>query len=243
MLQATGDLRLQNEPLAAGWIVGVGVEDLLQRHLAVQLGVQRDEDGPQAALGMGPQHPEPLAVAGGRAHRVGGGTVRVSLLLGRARADLSERGVDLRVTELSQALAGGRADAEGGQAPLGVAAVAPEVLEDQSLHQGQAVGRQGALLGQDRGHGSVSGLGPGMEGSHELSLVDQPGLERQQAEEEVARGVGVGHVMGLLDVGPGRGHSVPDEESRRSGRDPHRLDYRRTDHPMQPGRGRLAQVS
>src|SRR5262249_17971172 len=35
----------------------------------------------------------------------------------------------------------------------------------------------------------VAGLGPGMEGGHELGLVDQPRLERQQAEEEVARGV------------------------------------------------------
>src|SRR5262249_49573381 len=65
--------------------------------------------------------------------------------------------------------------------------VAPEVLDDQSLHQGHAGGREGAVLGQDLGHGAVRCLGPSMEGGDELGLVDQPRLERQQAEEQVAR--------------------------------------------------------
>jgi hypothetical protein len=46
MLQAAGDLRLDEEPLAAGGVVGVRIEDLLQCHLAVQLLVEGDEDGP-----------------------------------------------------------------------------------------------------------------------------------------------------------------------------------------------------
>ena len=38
------------------------VEDLLEGDLAVQLGVERDEDGAQAAAGVGPQDAEPLPV-------------------------------------------------------------------------------------------------------------------------------------------------------------------------------------
>jgi hypothetical protein len=62
MLQSAGDLGLQQEPLAAGRVVGVIVEDLLQRHLAMQLGVQRHEDGTESASGVGAEHPKPLAV-------------------------------------------------------------------------------------------------------------------------------------------------------------------------------------
>ena len=43
VLQAAGDLRLDQEPRAADGIVGMAVEDLLEGHLAVQLGVERDE--------------------------------------------------------------------------------------------------------------------------------------------------------------------------------------------------------
>ena len=66
VLQPAGDLGLEQEPLAAGRVVGVRLEDLLERHLAVQLAVQGDEDRAQAAPGVGPQDAEPLAVGGGR---------------------------------------------------------------------------------------------------------------------------------------------------------------------------------
>ena len=65
VLEAAGDLGLEDEPGAAGGVVGVVVEDLLERDLAVQLGVERDEDRAQPAAGVGPQDAEPLAVAGG----------------------------------------------------------------------------------------------------------------------------------------------------------------------------------
>jgi hypothetical protein len=103
---------------------------------------------------------------------------------------MGQRGVEFEIADLCQALASGPADADGGEAPLEVAAVTPEMLDDESLHEGQAGGIQSALLGQDLRHGAVPGLGPGMEGGDELGLTDQPRLERQQAEEQVARGVG-----------------------------------------------------
>ena len=42
--------------------------------------------------------------------------------------------------------------------------------------------------------------GPGLEGGDELGLVDQPVLQRQQAEEQVARWIGVRRHGGQLLV-------------------------------------------
>ena len=78
VLQAAGDLRLHQEPLAADRVVGVLVEDLLERHLAVQFAVERHEDGAQAASGMRPEDPEPLAVGSGGADKIGAGAVGVA---------------------------------------------------------------------------------------------------------------------------------------------------------------------
>ena len=86
VLQAAGDLGLEQEAGPAGRVVGVLVEDLLERHLAVELGVEGDEDGAQAAPGVGPQDAEPLAVGGGGAHGVAGRAVG-----GRRRRPEGER--------------------------------------------------------------------------------------------------------------------------------------------------------
>ena len=66
MLQPAGDLGFQQEPGAALGIVGALGFDLLQRHLALELGVERDRDLADAALGVGPEDPEADAF-GGRA--------------------------------------------------------------------------------------------------------------------------------------------------------------------------------
>jgi hypothetical protein len=58
MLQPAGDLGFEQKPLPADWIVSVVVEDLLQRHLTVQLAVECHEDGAQAALGEGTEDAE-----------------------------------------------------------------------------------------------------------------------------------------------------------------------------------------
>jgi hypothetical protein len=58
-------------------VVGVVVEDLLERDLVVQFAVERHEDGPQTAAGMRSEDAEPLAVGGGRAHRNTAGAVGV----------------------------------------------------------------------------------------------------------------------------------------------------------------------
>ena len=85
MLQPAGDLGLDQEPLAADGVVGVLVEDLLERHLAVELGIQGHKNGAQAALGVGPQHAKPLARGGGRPERVAGRAVGVGFGVGVCR--------------------------------------------------------------------------------------------------------------------------------------------------------------
>src|SRR4051794_25344165 len=64
MFQAAGDLRLEQEALATDRVVGMMVEYLLQRDLAVQLRIEGNEDRPQTASSVRPQDAESLAVAG-----------------------------------------------------------------------------------------------------------------------------------------------------------------------------------
>ena len=79
MLKPAGDLGLEQEPLAADRVVGMLIKDLLERDLAMELGIERHEYGAQAAARMRTQHAEPLAVGRGRAHGVIDGTVGIGL--------------------------------------------------------------------------------------------------------------------------------------------------------------------
>ena len=75
------------------------VEDLFQRDLSVQLGIQGHEDGAQAAAGMRAQDAEPLAVGGGRADGKVGGAVGIFTGRGQSRAEPSDRGLELGIAE------------------------------------------------------------------------------------------------------------------------------------------------
>ncbi len=77
VLQPAGDLGLDQKPLTADRVVGVVVEDLLERHLAVQLAIQGHEHRAQPAARVRPQDAETLTVACGRADGVTGGAVGV----------------------------------------------------------------------------------------------------------------------------------------------------------------------
>ena len=198
VLQAAGHLRLEQEPLAHGWFVRVFLEDLLEGDLAVQLGVERHEDGAQSALGVGPEHAEPLALAGGRAYGVACGGVGVELAraLGRSGAgpDAGQAGLDVGVCDPGQPLAGRAAKLERRQGPLGVAAVAVEVSLGQRV-QHRAVGRRdGALVHQKAGQRLARGGRPGSKSGDELVAADHPVVQGEQAEEEVAvRVIAAGH--------------------------------------------------
>ena len=71
-------------------VVGVMVLDLLERHLAIELGIHRHEDGAQAALGVRPEHAESLAVGGSGAD--GGAGRAVGLTVGLVAASIPGRG-------------------------------------------------------------------------------------------------------------------------------------------------------
>jgi hypothetical protein len=189
MLQPAGDLGLEQEAAPTGGVVGVLVEDLLERHLAVELGVQRDEDGAQAAPGMGPHDPEPLAVGGRRAQRIAGRAVGVAVVgRGAARGDLAERPLDVRVLHGGQALERGLAGGDVGQAPRDVAAVRLDVQVGQGLDHRPLGVAQVAQGDEVVGQGSRLVAGPGMKSGHELGRLDQASLQREQAEQEVAFG-------------------------------------------------------
>ena len=79
MLEPAGDLGLDEEPLAAGRVVGVMVEDLLECDFSVQLDVQRHEDRPQPSSGVRPQDPEPLAPRGCRPDGVAACVIDVAI--------------------------------------------------------------------------------------------------------------------------------------------------------------------
>ena len=222
MFEPAGDLGLDQEPLAAGRVVGVVVEDLLERHLAVQLGVEGHEDRAQAAPGVRPEHAEPLAVAGGRADGVGGRAVSVAVL-GRAvcRADVAERRLDLRVANPRQALPRRLAGRNRGQALLHVAAVGFQVNLGQRFQQRPPGAGQVAAGFQVVGQAPGLVERPGLEGGHELALVDDPVLKREQSEEEMAVGGGghgeaPGH--GVVPGKPDHGNGARSRGERRDGR-------------------------
>jgi hypothetical protein len=68
-----------------------------------------------------------------------------------------------------------------------------QVGGDEGIDDRTAAGVEGALGHEQVGDGVGFVEGPGAERGDRLRLVDQPVLERDQAEEEVMVGVGGGH--------------------------------------------------
>jgi hypothetical protein len=158
----------------------VGVEDLLQGHLAVQFLVQRDEDRPQAAAGVGPEDAEPLAVGGGRADGVAGGPLGVAIVPGRSRADAGEGDADVGVADAGQFFAGRAAGGDRRQAPLGIAMLL-DVQGRQRLDRGPLGGVEVAQGDEVIGQRPALVAGPGPEGVDELVLVDQGVLQGEDS--------------------------------------------------------------
>ncbi len=86
VLEPAGDLGLDEKPVAAGRVVGVAVEDLLEGDLAVQLAIERHEHLPQTTPGVRAEHAEPLTVGRRCPNRERGGAVSVGF--GRAGGDV-----------------------------------------------------------------------------------------------------------------------------------------------------------
>jgi hypothetical protein len=178
MLEPAGDLGFDQEPAAARRVIGVAVEDLLESDLAVQLAIQRHEHRSQPAPGVRLQDAEALAAGRGGADGVRGGAVRGSLaiLLGGSESDMSQGSLDVGIAEPSQALVSGAAGRDGRQASLDI-----PVLGDVQAHH-RVDDDPLAVVKMTEGDemvGQSTGLveGPGLEGGHELDLVDQTILE------------------------------------------------------------------
>src|SRR5262249_40052976 len=158
------------------------------RYLAMQLLVQGHEDSSQATFGVGAEDAEPLALAGGGADAVGGGALGVAVRLGRVRGELRQGAAEVRVADPGEALLGGATGGEGGQALLEVAAVLLEVEGGQGLEGGPLGVVEVTAADQEIGKQSILGAAPGLEGGDELALIDQPVLQGEQAEEQIALG-------------------------------------------------------
>ena len=90
---------------------------------------------------------------------------------------MAQTHLDVGIGNAGQTRASGAAGRDGGQAFLGV----PAVLLDVACHKGID---SGAIVSIEVAAGDeVVGEGPGLEGGHELALVDQADLQRQQTEE------------------------------------------------------------
>ena len=195
VLEAAGDLGLDEEAVSAGGVVGAVVEDLLEGDLAVELGVEGNEDRAQAASGVRPEDAEPLSVGGGRADGIGAGAVGVIVVVGRAqrRADVPEGRLDVRAAGRARAFASRASDGQDGKALTGVAAECLDMQAGDGLDGGAARGIEVAEVDKVVGQGSALVASPGGEGREQRPLVDQSVLQGQQTEEKVAIGIDGGH--------------------------------------------------
>ncbi len=190
VLQPAGHLGLELEPGSVPRVVGEAVLDLLERHVAVQLGIQGHEDLAQPSPGMRTEDAEPSA--GGRrlAHRGrGDGPIRIIVLMRTRGGDVGEALLDFRVGDPGQVVAHRADRAECGQALLGVVAVHPDVLFDERLQELPARRREGAAIQEDPAQPARTVGHPRVEGTQQGVAIDEVILERQQPQQEVTRGV------------------------------------------------------
>ena len=162
MFQLARDLGFQQEAGAAGDVVGLLRQDLLERDLAVELAVERHADHPDTAPGVRPQGAEATAVGtrspetrspetrGPVGRRVGvalGAECRFGRVADRRTVvDQAggpvQRGLDVGIPQVPQAGHQCRRRGDRGQAPLGIAAVLLEMAPHQALQNGAILRRE-----------------------------------------------------------------------------------------------------
>ena len=188
MLEIARDLGLQQEPLAANPVVGMSLEDLLERDLSIELAIEGDKDDAQAPFGMRAKDLKPLTVGRGRAHRDRGGAPGIAVRLGVAQAagDVAESGLKIGIGEACQGMMHGSTGGDGSQAPFRLAAMLFQVPLDQSLDSRAILCIETAALDKLVGQQPALGTGPGLEARDELALVDQAVLQSEQSKQQVA---------------------------------------------------------
>ncbi len=179
MLEAASDLSFDEESVSAGGIVGVVVEDLLESYLAIELGIERDEDGAQAPSGMGSDDAEPQSVGGGRAHGNRAGAVGVIIIAGRRmrRAHVPECRLSVWSAGPTEAFASRASHRQDCETLLDVAAEGLNMHIGDCLDSGTARGIQVSERDKMVGQRSALVASPGGEGRKQRPLVDHAGLE------------------------------------------------------------------
>ena len=126
------------------------------------------------------------------------GAIRV--IVRACRGDVGQAGLEIGIGDPGEVLSHRADGAEVLQALLGIATELLQVLGDEGLQQVVLVGFQGAAVAEDLAEGDGTVVHPATEGVEQGVAVDEVVLEGQQAEEQVAVGVDVGHGTGLLVV-------------------------------------------
>jgi hypothetical protein len=106
---------------------------------------------------------------------------------------MPDQGRDVGIGYPRQALARRPAGRDGGQAPLDVAVVSSEMRCGQSIEQRAMRGIEIAQSDKMVRERPDLVPGPGVERGEQCRLVDQAGLQGEQAEEEMAVGGDGGH--------------------------------------------------
>ena len=188
MLEAAGDLGLDQETGAADRVVGVVFKDLLEGDLAVEFLVQSDEHLAQPAARVRPEHADAQAVGGGA---IGSRAVGIGVGQGGTGGNRTEGGVDVRVGHAREPCARRGPHGHRCKAPLGVAPMLFEVTPDKGLDRASVVGVEIAAGLEMFAEAPALVAGPRLERGDELDLVDQAVLECEEPEKEAPRRVGI----------------------------------------------------
>ena len=207
VFQPAGHLGLDQEPRAAGGVVGVLGLDLLERDLAVQLGIQSDGNHSDAAPSMVPQEPEAAPFR----RRLAQTEAPVQRIwLAAVRAVGSTNGEIARGEWIV-----GAVDREQGKGVLRVwlwararchslASPSPVIMllnmaPNQPLEHGPIILGERTALDHDPGHRPRPFFRPALKRGDEVGLIDQPVLKRQDAEKQVSLGFDDCHEMILRE--------------------------------------------
>jgi hypothetical protein len=214
------------------------IEDLLERDLAVQLFIEGHENGAQTALRMRPEHSIALRRMRRRAGGKGYGCLDARREIGGDTA--CERSIQLRIADRSQPGMGRRPHANGSETLLHISAVTSNVARDQGFYEPAVRGLE-VMPSREMFRQRLRLIAaPRLERREELVLIDDPVLERENSEQQVAFGVSShGVISGPRQV---LADSVPKllavTGATRSGND-----YRRDRWPMHELEGGAARVA
>ena len=199
MLEPAGDLGLEQEAGPAGGVVGPLGLELLQRHLAVQLGVERHGDLAQAPPGVRPEDREPRA-GGRRLPGIREGRLPIGLSRGRRRTGRGRAWRRARDRPAASARRGGR---RARRWPPGSPPASPPCAarcSSTSCSRRSCRRRDSARCStRMRPSGRDRSRTQACIAATRASRADEVHLHRQDAEEQVA----VGMTHGTLLFGPG----------------------------------------